>query len=86
MMSTRDPFFFKEDVQYYQAPGEGDFDNQVKVPTDKDIEVDLLAAMTDIFPMGYPTEQFICQLKNNVIAAFIKLKEDRRKAVAEMRR
>ena len=36
--------------------------------------------------MGYPAEQFICQLKNAVIAAFHKLKEDRRKAVAEMRR
>ena len=56
------------------------------MPSDKDIEVDLLAEITDVFPMGYPTEQFICQLKNNVIQAFIKLKEDRRKAVAEMRR
>lgn len=42
--------------------------------------------MTDIYPLGYPTEQFICKLKNDIIAAFIKLKEDRRKAVAEMRR
>ena len=86
MMSTRDPFFFKEEVQYFKEPAEGDFDNQVKQPTEKDVVVDLLAEMNDIYPIGYPTEQFICQLKNAVIAAFHKLKEDRRKAVAEMRR
>ena len=48
--------------------------------------VDLLAEMTDIYPLGYPTEQFICKLKNNIVAAFIKLKEDRKRAIAEMRR
>jgi hypothetical protein len=39
-----------------------------------------------VIPLGYPSEQFICKLKNDIIQSFIKLKEDRRKAVAEMRR
>ena len=29
MMSTRDPFYFKEEIQYFKEPAEGDFDNQV---------------------------------------------------------
>ena len=55
-------------------------------PTEKDVVVDLFADMNDVYPIGYPTEQFICKLKNDVIQSFIKLKEDRRKAVADMRR
>jgi len=85
-MSTRDPFLFKEDVQYYRESKEGDFDNAVKAPTDKDVVLDLFADLNDVYPIGYPTEQIICKLKNDIIAAFIKLKEDRKRAVAEMRR
>ena len=86
VMSTRDPFLFKEEVQYFKEPKEGDFDNTVKQPSEQDIVVDLLAESTDIYPLGYPTEQIICKLKNDIIAAFIKLKEDRKRAIAEMRR
>ena len=86
MMSVRDPFLFKEEVQYYREPAEGEFDQAVKQPSSRDIETHQLAELTDIYPIGYPTEQFICKLKNDIIAAFIKLKDDRRKAVAEMRR
>jgi hypothetical protein len=85
-MTTRDPFLFIEEVQYFREQRAGDFDRVVSAPTEKDITVDLLAEMDDVFPLGYPTEQFICKLKNDVIRAFIKLKEDRRKAVADMRR
>ncbi len=46
----------------------------------------MLADFNDIYPMGYPTEQYICKLKNNIIASLIKLKEDRKRAIAEMRR
>ena len=85
-MNTREPIFFKEEVQFYRESKEGEFSKAVKQPSDCDIVVDLLADMDDVYPMGYPTEQFIGKLKNDIIAAFIKLKEDRRKAVAEMRR
>ena len=30
MMTVRDPFLFKEEVQYFREPAEGDFDNVVK--------------------------------------------------------
>jgi len=60
MMSTRDPFFFREEVQFFKEPAEGDFDNKLAEPSEKDVVVDLLAEITDIYPMGYPTEQFIC--------------------------
>ena len=85
-MNVRDPFLFKEEVQYYKEPKEGDFEGAVKQPTEKDVVVDLLAECSDVYPMGYPAEQFICKIKNDIIAAFIKLKDDRRKAIAEMRR
>ena len=58
----------------------------MRQPSERDVVVDLIADMNDVYPLGYPTEQFIGKLKNDIIAAFIKLKEDRRKAVAEMRR
>lgn len=56
MMSVRDPFLFKEEVQYYREPKVGDFDSCVKQPTEKDVVVDLLAESTDVYPMGYPAE------------------------------
>lgn len=85
-MSARDPFLFKEEVQYYRECKEGDVEGAVRQPSETDIVVDLLAEFTDIYPIGYPTEQFICKIKNDIIAAFIKLKEDRKRAIAEMRR
>ena len=85
-MTVRDPFLFKEEVQYFREPAEGDFDSVVRQPSERDVVVDLIADLNDVYPLGYPTEQFIAKLKNDIIAAFIKLKEDRRKAVAEMRR
>lgn len=86
MLSSREPFLFKEEVQYFRETKANDADSAVPPPGEKDVCMDLLADLCDVFPLGYPTEQFICKMKNDVIAAFIKLKEDRRKAVAEMRR
>jgi hypothetical protein len=54
--------------------------------SDQDVETDILAEMNNIYPIGYPTEQFISDLKNDIIWTFNKLKEDRKKAVLEMRR
>ena len=55
-------------------------------PTEMDVEVDILSEFTDVYPLGYPTEQFICKLKNDIRDAFAKLKEERKKALVEMRR
>lgn len=86
MMSVREPFFFKEEVQYYREAAEGKSKSATKPPTERDIEQDVLAEMADIYPLGYPTEQFICKLKNDIVEAFQRLKDERKKAIAEMRR
>ena len=43
MMSTRDPFFFREEVQYFKAPAEGEEDKADREPCSTDVTVDLLA-------------------------------------------
>jgi hypothetical protein len=45
-----------------------------------------MADMDDIFPMGYPTEQFIAKTKNEVVAAYKKIREEKKKALAAMKR
>lgn len=45
-----------------------------------------MADFNDVVPMGYATEQFIAWIKNDVYKAFIKIKEDRKAAVAAMKR
>lgn len=55
-------------------------------PNSDDTIVDVLADMDDIFPMGYPTEQFICKTKNEVVAAYKKIREEKKKALAAMKR
>ena len=85
-INTNEPLLYIEEVQFYREPKEGDFNGAVKAPSDSDIAVDLLADLNDVYPLGYPTEQFIFKLKNDVIAAFKQLKEDRKKAIDEMRR
>ena len=56
MMSVRDPFLFKEEVQYFREPEEGKYDLATKQPSERDVVVDLLADINDIYPLGYPTE------------------------------
>lgn len=42
--------------------------------------------MENIFPLGYPTEQYMCWVKNDVNRAFQKLKEEKKQALAAMKR
>ena len=89
MMTVREPFMYSETVQYYMPTQAGDdpaLNGADLPPSDEDIETDMLAELSDVYPMGYATEQFICQLKNDITSAYKKLEEDRRKAVAELRR
>ena len=58
----------------------------VSIPTDEDTETDILIDFNNVYPFGYPTEQFIAHLKNNVDKAFVRLKEDKKKALAAMKR
>ena len=55
-------------------------------PGSSDTVVDLMADIDDVFPMGYPTEQFIAKTKNEVIAAYKKIREEKKKALAAMKR
>ena len=41
--------------------------------------------MEDIYPLGYPTEQFISKIKNDVYQAFETKKAEKRKALAQLR-
>lgn len=79
-MSIREPFYYKENVIYYYNGSD------VAEPEAGDIEVDLLADFSDVYPFGYPTEQFIANVKNDVHRAFVKLREDKKKALAAMKR
>ena len=59
LMTVREPFKFTETVQYYKEleAADPDADSEVaRPPSEEDIEVDLLAELTDIYPLGYPTE------------------------------
>ena len=55
-------------------------------PNSDDTVVDLMGDMDDIFPMGYPTEQFIAKTKNSVVAAHKRIREEKKKALAAMKR
>ena len=55
-IDTKQPISYREEVQFFREPQAGNFDMAVKNPSERDIVVDLLAEMTDVYPMGYPTE------------------------------
>ncbi len=45
-----------------------------------------MADMNDVYPLGYPTEQYLVKLKNDLQEAFIQLREEKRRALEEMKR
>jgi len=57
----------------------------VHPPTNEDFEFSVLADFNNIYPMGYPTEQFLSWVKNDVYKAFCKIREDKKQAVAAMK-
>ena len=84
--TTRDPFQFKENVVYYHQNEDAGIKSAVSPPTDEDFEYDTLTGMNNIFPLGYPTEQYFCWIKNDVHRAFQRLKEEKKQALAAMKR
>ena len=66
LMSAREPFNYRENVEFFQ----GEAEDEVKLGP-QDIDIDVLGEMRDIYPLGYPAEQFICKLKNDVHDSFI---------------
>lgn len=66
-------------MSYYQRSPEGDCLLQpTERPTDEDFEYEVLTELNNVFPMGYPTEQYMCFVKNDVHKAFTRLKEEKK--------
>lgn len=101
VFSSREPFMYKETVKWFkdefdaQEREDSDEDEETREarianarpqPNSDDTVVDYLADMDDVFPLGYPTEQFICKTKNEVVAAYKKIREEKKKALAAMKR
>lgn len=63
-LTARDPFYFKEVVQYYVADADGK--TNCAAPKNDDIEYEVLTDHSNIFPLGYPTEQYLAWVKNDV--------------------
>lgn len=55
-------------------------------PSFEDFEYDVLSDHANIFPLGYPTEQYLCWIKNDVYKALAELKAAKKKTIAAMKR
>lgn len=71
-LTARDPFYFKEVVQYYVADADGKIN--CAAPKIDDIEYEVLTDHSNIFPLGYPTEQYLAWVKNDVHKAMQEMK------------
>lgn len=83
-LTARDPFYFKEVVQYYQASESGAI--AVAAPCTEDFEYDVMTEHTNIFPLGYPTEQYLAWVKNDVHKALAEMKAHKKKTILAMKR
>lgn len=84
--TTRDPFQFIESVVYYHENVDAGIKTSVVKPSDEDFQYEVLADQENIFPLGYPTEQYMSWVKNDVHRAFAKLKEEKKQALAALKR
>jgi hypothetical protein len=66
-LTARDPFYFKERVLYYEADSKGE--TACQRPSNEDFEYDVMTEHENIFPLGYPTEQYLAWIKNDVYKA-----------------
>lgn len=69
---------------YYQFNEEGLAD--CAAPSLEDFEYDVLTDPANIFPLGYPTEQYLCWLKNDVFKALAELKAAKKRTILAMKR
>lgn len=79
MFSMKDPIEFKEDVVYYQNYGD-------YKPTGDDMVTLELADLHNVLPFGYPSEQFFTWMKNDVTNKLEEAKQQRKEALAKMKR
>jgi len=83
-LTARDPFYFKEVVKFYQPDEKGEV--LCQAPTLEDFEYDVLTDHVNIFPLGYPTEQYLAWCKNDVHRALIEIKAAKKKTIMAMKR
>jgi hypothetical protein len=83
-LTARDPFYFKEVVKYYQNNDKGECD--VVQPSLEDFEYDVITEHSNIFPLGYPTEQYLSWVKNDVHKALAEVKAQKKKTILAMKR
>jgi hypothetical protein len=83
-LSSREPFYYKEVVVYHQP--DANFKVDIEQPSDEDFVSPVLADHCDIFPLGYPTEQYLFWLKNDVHKAHLHIKAEKKAAIAAMQR
>jgi hypothetical protein len=79
MFPSKEPLKYREEVVYHQ--NNGDYR-----PVGDDFVFYVLADINDVFPFGYPTEQFLTWMKNDVCAKFEASKKSRKEALAKLKR
>ena len=73
-----------ETVVYHQPDAMGEV--IVAAPSSEDFFSPILAEHRDIFPMGYPTEQYLCWMKNDVHKAHLFIKQEKKAVLQAMQR
>jgi len=79
LFPVKEPIQYREEVVYHQNSGD-------YRPVSDDHVSYILADFSDIFPFGYPTEQFLTWMKNDVNEKFEASKKARKDALAKMKR
>jgi hypothetical protein len=60
--NPREPFYFKEHTVYYNDQAGA----TVKAPTEQEFECSVLTDLDNVLPLGYPSEQYMTWIKNDV--------------------
>lgn len=79
ILSMKEALLFKEDVVYHL--NNGDYK-----PRSDDLVSYVLAEMVDVLPFGYPTEQFLTFMRQDVHVKLEEAKQARKEALARMKR
>ena len=78
MFPSKEPIVYKEEVTYHQNAGD-------YRPAGDDLVSYILADIHNVLPFGYPTEQFVTWLRNDVYSRCEESKRIRKEAIAKMR-
>lgn len=79
LFSMKDPINYREEVIYHLNSGD-------YKPGGDDLVSYVLAHPRDVVPFGYPTEQFLTWMRNDVHEKLEEAKQNRKEALARMKR